>query len=162
VSVSYGASVVYDVVVFLLALARLHRAELLRDSPFGRKLCIDSLLYVAVAAAVNTTVFIVLLLPDSFQFLKPSVVPFSVVVTVSIRTLSGTRLQADMKITQTSMSQRVYLNLRLYDFRQQAGVGVQPAAPESEATLTRPSLSWMMAPKIEGGSYEPAQPGRAI
>jgi hypothetical protein len=85
VPVSYGASVVYDVVIFLLSLARMRRTEVLRDSPVGRKLYIDGLIYVAVAAAVNTTVFVVLLLPDSsFLFLKPSVVPFSIVVTVGI------------------------------------------------------------------------------
>jgi hypothetical protein len=81
---SYGSTVLYDVVVFFLTLVRLRSAALLNDSAIGRKLYIDSMVYVAVAAALNTTVVVVQLLPENYHFLKPTVVPFSVVVTVRI------------------------------------------------------------------------------
>jgi hypothetical protein len=86
---------VYDVVIFFLTLVRLRSTEMIQDSPVGRKLYVDGLLYVAVAAAVNTAIVVIQLLPDSFQFLKPSVVPFSIVVTVSIQALPGSCLEAD-------------------------------------------------------------------
>jgi hypothetical protein len=79
--ISYASSVVYDVAIFLLTLARL-KSPNLKNSPISRQIYLDSLFYVAVTAAVNITVVTFQALPDRFELLKPTVVPFSTVVTV--------------------------------------------------------------------------------
>ncbi|EIN08713.1 hypothetical protein PUNSTDRAFT_133899 [Punctularia strigosozonata HHB-11173 SS5] len=90
--ISYASSVVYDVVIFIMTLAKL-KSPTLKDSAISRQIYRDSLLYMATTAAMNITVVSIQALPDSFELLKPTVVPFSTVITAT-------------------MSQRVYLNLK--------------------------------------------------
>ncbi|EIN08712.1 hypothetical protein PUNSTDRAFT_133898 [Punctularia strigosozonata HHB-11173 SS5] len=82
-SICYGASVVYDLAVFILSLVKL-KSRGLRESAVSQKVYKDSLVYVAAAAAMNITVLVIEALPESFNLIKPTVVPFSAVVTVSV------------------------------------------------------------------------------
>lgn len=71
----------FDLVVFLLTLAKL-KSQDLKGSPYGRRVYLDSLLYVAATVGVNLMVAIVEALPARYNLLKPNVVPFSTVITV--------------------------------------------------------------------------------
>ncbi|EIN08750.1 hypothetical protein PUNSTDRAFT_52234 [Punctularia strigosozonata HHB-11173 SS5] len=118
--ISFFSSVVFDLVVFLLTLAKLKNQDL-KDSPYGRRVYLDSLLYVAATVGVNLMVAIVEALPARYNPLKSNVVPFSTVITVRLsfssrRSVAG----ADACVcgSQVAMSQRVYLHLKLFHARQ--------------------------------------------
>jgi hypothetical protein len=89
--ISYFSSVIYDLAIFGLTLAKL-KSENLNGSPYCRRLYLDSLFYVAVTGAVNIMVPSVEALPPRFNLLKPNFVPFSTVVTVRFDPPSLTRI----------------------------------------------------------------------
>jgi hypothetical protein len=89
--ISYFSSVIYDLAIFGLTLAKL-KSENLNGSPYCRRLYLDSLFYVAVTGAANIMVASVEALPPRFNLLKPNFVPFSTVVTVRFNPLFLARI----------------------------------------------------------------------
>lgn len=85
--VSYASSVGFDVIVVLLTIAKLNaNTDNFSKSAISKQIYRDNLLYFIVAAATNITVLTIQGLDDNFALVKPTAVPFSTVITVSIST----------------------------------------------------------------------------
>ncbi|KAF9445423.1 hypothetical protein P691DRAFT_710334 [Macrolepiota fuliginosa MF-IS2] len=98
---SYGSSVAFDTCVLVFTLAKFHGSFNTSKSGVGRQVYNDNLLYFFLTTAANITVLSIQAQPDSkFDFIKPAAVPFSTLMTVTMGT-------------------RVFLNLRLFNQRQQ-------------------------------------------
>jgi len=113
--VSYASSVGFDVIVVLLTIAKLNaNTGNFSKSAISKQIYRDNLLYFIIAAATNITVLTIQGLDDSFALIKPTAVPFSTVITVT-------------------MAQRVYLNLKLFHQRQQReDAGLSPSTPSQQ------------------------------
>jgi len=108
--ISYGSSVCFDIIILILTVAKLKaNAGSFGQSSISKQIYRDNLLYFLLTAATNVTVLSIQGLDDSFALIKPTAVPFSTVVTVT-------------------MAQRVYLNLKLFHQRTQ---GVEAGIPLS-------------------------------
>jgi hypothetical protein len=110
-NLSFISSVAFDVVILVLTLIKLP-ASITTHSKVGFIVYRDSLLYFICTALTNLMVLTIQTLPDSgglqVTMLKPMVIPFSTVVTVTL-------------------GSRVFLNLRLYKKREMHGTaGSQP------------------------------------
>ncbi|KAI0635110.1 hypothetical protein C8Q77DRAFT_1217046 [Trametes polyzona] len=99
--ISYGSSVLFDTTILLLTLAKLPR-NLTHKSPVGRQIFRDTLMYFSITAVTNIVVLSIQALGSAHTLLKPAVVPFSTIMTVT-------------------MGSRVYLNLKLLQKRRAAG-----------------------------------------
>lgn len=111
--ISYGSSVVFDVIVLALTFAKLGaNTGTFERSSISKQIYRDNLTYFLVTAATNIAVLSIQALGDSFALVKPTAVPFSTVITVT-------------------MAQRVYLNLKLYHQRQQGHAGLLPGSMPS-------------------------------
>jgi len=86
-------------------------------SEISKQIYRDNLLYFLLTAATNITVLTIQGLDDSFALVKPTAVPFSTVITVT-------------------MAQRVYLNLKLFHQRQQRAEAGLPASMPSQHTTS--------------------------
>ncbi|OSD07964.1 hypothetical protein PYCCODRAFT_1430150 [Trametes coccinea BRFM310] len=102
--ISYGSSVLFDTTILLLTLGKLPR-KLTHKSTVGRQIFRDTLMYFAITTVTNIVVLSIQSLGDAHATLKPTAVPFSTVMTVT-------------------MGSRVYLNLKLLHQRNmKRGVG---------------------------------------
>ncbi|RDB19402.1 hypothetical protein Hypma_013481 [Hypsizygus marmoreus] len=98
--ISYASSVAFDTVVLVLTLARLHGNLATTKSKVGKQIYRDNLVYFLLTAVTNITVLSIQALGPSHDLIKPTAVPFSTLMTVT-------------------MGSRVFLNLKLFDQRQQ-------------------------------------------
>ncbi|KAF9446029.1 hypothetical protein P691DRAFT_829168 [Macrolepiota fuliginosa MF-IS2] len=106
---SYGSSVAFDTCVLVFTLAKFHGRLSASKSGVGRRVYNDNLLYFFLTTAANITVLSIQAQPNpKFDFIKPAAVPFSTLMTVTMGT-------------------RVFLNLRLFDQRQQQSQATQNA-----------------------------------
>ncbi|KAF7346968.1 hypothetical protein MVEN_01449600 [Mycena venus] len=114
--ISYASSVGFDVIVLLLTVAKLKaNTGNFGRSEISKQIYRDNLIYFLVTAATNITVLTIQGLDDSFALVKPTAVPFSTVITVT-------------------MAQRVYLNLKLFHQRQQrTEAGLPPSMPSQQS-----------------------------
>jgi hypothetical protein len=100
--ISFGSSVAFDSVVLIFTLAKLHGNLAATKSRIWRQIYQDNLVYFVLTAATNTAVLIIQALGSKYDMIKPTAVPFSTLITVT-------------------MGARVFLNLRLLDQKQQHG-----------------------------------------
>ncbi|KAI0659132.1 hypothetical protein C8Q70DRAFT_152264 [Cubamyces menziesii] len=101
---SFGSSVLFDATVLVLTLARLPR-DLAQKSHVGSQIFRDTLVYFTLTATTNIVVLSIQALGDAHAMLKPTVVPFSTVMIVT-------------------MGSRVYLNLKLLHQKRQDSAAV--------------------------------------
>lgn len=98
---SYASSVAFDTCVLVLTVAKFHGKFNMAGSKVGRQVYNDNVLYFFLMTAANATVLSFQAQRDpKFDLIKPAVVPFSTLMTVTMGT-------------------RVFLNLRLFTQRQQ-------------------------------------------
>jgi len=102
--ISFGSSVMFDIVVLILTLLKL-RSQMDMRSAVGRRLYRDSMTYFVITTITNLVVLIINALPNQFALIKPAVEPFSTVIT-------------------SAMAQRVYLNLKLFYQRKEGNMDV--------------------------------------
>lgn len=98
--ISYASSVAFDSVVLGLTLAKLRPNITMAKSAVGRQIFRDTLMYFILTAATNIAVLSIQSLDSSHSMIKPTAIPFSTLMTVT-------------------MGSRVYLNLKLLDHRRQ-------------------------------------------
>ncbi|KAF5359582.1 hypothetical protein D9756_003164 [Leucocoprinus leucothites] len=98
---SYASSVAFDTCVFILTIAKFRGSSNASKSSVGRQVYNDNLLYFFLQTAANIVVLSIQAQQDPrFNLIKPAAVPFSTLMTVTMGT-------------------RVFLNLRLFNQRQQ-------------------------------------------
>ncbi|KAJ7766960.1 hypothetical protein DFH07DRAFT_881102 [Mycena maculata] len=119
--ISYASSVGFDVIILALTIARLKMGNT-GQSAISKQIYNDNLMYFLATAATNITVLSIQALGTSFELIKPTAVPFSTIVTVT-------------------MAQRVYLNLKLYHQRNQRAVAGLPASAPSQQTISTGSTA---------------------
>lgn len=126
--ISYASSVLFDTVVLVLTLLKL-RPALMAKSYVSRQIFRDTLMYFAITAVTNIVVLSIQSLGEAHTMIKPTAVPFSTVMTVT-------------------MGSRVYLNLRLLEKRRQAELqGLPMTAPSgSQSTESTASRASRVAP----------------
>jgi hypothetical protein len=106
--ISYASSVVFDTVVLIFTLAKLHGNLSTTKSRVGKQIYRDNLIYFILTAVTNITVLSIQALGPEHDMIKPTAVPFSTLITVT-------------------MGSRVFLNLKLFDNRQKyevTGLGI--------------------------------------
>jgi hypothetical protein len=95
-SISYASSVAFD----SLTLAKLHgNLAATTKSKIGKQIFRDNLIYFTLTTVTNVTVLSIQALGPKYDMIKPAAVPFSTLMTVT-------------------MGSRVFLNLKLFDQRQ--------------------------------------------
>lgn len=121
---SYASSVAFDTCVLVLTLARFRGSSGASKSKVGRQVYNDNLLYFFLMTAANIVVLSIQAQRDpKFDLIKPAAVPFSTIMTVSMGT-------------------RVFLNLRLFNQRQQNNMGNSlPLSAQGQYTNPSSSLS---------------------
>ncbi|KAH8079785.1 hypothetical protein BXZ70DRAFT_901587 [Cristinia sonorae] len=110
--ISFASSVAFDTVVLALTLAKIHVNAFMTSSSIGRQVYRDNLMYFLITTVTNTVVLAIESLGPEHTMIKPTAVPFSTLVTVT-------------------MGSRVYLNLRLMHKR----------ADGARSDTTRPSFT---------------------
>ena len=95
--ISYASSVLFDTTILVLTLIKLPR-NLMAKSYLGRQIFRDTLMYFTITTVTNIVVLSIQSLDSSHAMIKPTAVPFSTVMTVT-------------------MGSRVYLNLKLLEKR---------------------------------------------
>ncbi|KAI0324081.1 hypothetical protein GY45DRAFT_466937 [Cubamyces sp. BRFM 1775] len=139
---SFGSSVLFDTTILILTLARLPR-NLTQRSSVGSQIFRDTLMYFLLTTTTNIVVLSIQALGDAHAMLKPVVVPFSTVMTVT-------------------MGSRVYLNLKLFHAKGQGSGGgeriplsIASSDRNKSITLshseTRPDLASQPGTLAEGG-----------
>ncbi|KAG6853540.1 hypothetical protein C0991_003397 [Blastosporella zonata] len=113
--ISYASSVAFDTTVLVFTLAKLHGNLATTKSKVGKQIYTDNLIYFLLTAVTNITVLTIQALPESFSMLKPTAVPFSTLMTVTMGT-------------------RVFLNLKLFDQRQRNAAAGIPLSINSNGT----------------------------
>ncbi|GLB43620.1 hypothetical protein LshimejAT787_1401320 [Lyophyllum shimeji] len=113
--ISYASSVAFDTVVLIFTLAKLHGNLATTKSKVGRQIYRDNLVYFLLTAVTNITVLTIQALGPSFDMIKPTAVPFSTLMTVT-------------------MGSRVFLNLKLFDKRQQSAAAGIPLSTSSHGS----------------------------
>lgn len=101
--ISYASSVAFDSVVLVLTLAKLHGNLALTKSRIGKQIYRDNVIYFTLTAVTNVTVLSIEALGPKYDMIKPTAMPFSTVMTVTMGT-------------------RVFLNLKLFDQRRQPAI----------------------------------------
>ncbi|EIN08724.1 hypothetical protein PUNSTDRAFT_143460 [Punctularia strigosozonata HHB-11173 SS5] len=121
--ISYASHVAFDVIILVLTVAKLTTNAgggfgAHKQSAISRQIYRDNLFYFLATTATNITVLSIQALDDSYALIKPTAVPFSTVITVT-------------------MAQRVYLNLKLYHTRaQRVEAGLPPSLPSHSQTAS--------------------------
>jgi hypothetical protein len=118
--ISYASSVVFDTVVLLFTLAKLHGNISTTKSRVGKQIYRDNLIYFALTAVTNITVLTIQALGPEHDMIKPTAVPFSTLITVT-------------------MGSRVFLNLKLFDQRQQREAAGIPLSISSHSSSSNPN-----------------------
>lgn len=95
--ISYASSVLFDTTILVLTLIKLPR-NLMAKSYLGRQIFRDTLMYFTITTVTNIVVLSIQSLGVEHALIKPTAVPFSTVMTVT-------------------MGSRVYLNLKLLEKR---------------------------------------------
>ncbi|KAF8079202.1 hypothetical protein FPV67DRAFT_1403224 [Lyophyllum atratum] len=113
--ISYASSVAFDTVVLVLTLAKLHGNLAATGSRVGKQIYRDNLVYFLLTAVTNITVLTIQALGPRFDMIKPTAVPFSTLMTVT-------------------MGSRVFLNLKLFDQRQQGAASGIPLSISSHGS----------------------------
>ncbi|KAH8079793.1 hypothetical protein BXZ70DRAFT_901614 [Cristinia sonorae] len=98
--ISYASSVAFDTTILLLTLAKVHTNLMMVKSAVGRQIYKDNVMYFLITAVTNVVVLSIQSLGSKHALLKPTAVPFSTIMTVT-------------------MGSRVYLNLKQLDKRRQ-------------------------------------------
>lgn len=123
--ISYASSVAFDSVVLILTLAKLHGNLKTTKSRIGKQIYKDNLLYFILTTVTNITVLSIQGLGSSYDMIKPTAIPFSTLMTVTMGT-------------------RVFLNLRLFDQRRQLAAAGIPLSintgPNESATSTHKAV----------------------
>ncbi|KAG5636305.1 hypothetical protein H0H81_008476 [Sphagnurus paluster] len=149
--ISYASSVAFDTVVLLLTLAKLHGNLATTKSRVGKQIYRDNLVYFLLTAVTNITVLSIQALGAEYDQIKPTAVPFSTLMTVTMGT-------------------RVFLNLKLFDKRQERAAAGIPLSIGSNSSsglshhryqstgLNTPGLnttqSMPIVVDVKGGHYE--------
>ncbi|KAF5385015.1 hypothetical protein D9615_001025 [Tricholomella constricta] len=137
--ISYASSVAFDTLVVVLTLAKLHGNLATTKSRVGKQIYRDNLVYFLLTAVTNITVLTIQGLGPRYDMIKPTAVPFSTLMTVT-------------------MGSRVFLNLKLFDQRQQnaaAGIPLSISSHGSNSNSSGPNRSLMHANVIDvKGPYE--------
>lgn len=120
--ISYASSVAFDTVILLLTLAKLHGNLITAKSQVGKQIYRDNLTYFALTTVTNITVLTIQALPSSFDMIKPTAVPFSTLMTVTMGT-------------------RVFLNLKLFDRRREHAAQGIPLSINSSSDHSRSQSS---------------------
>lgn len=98
--ISYASSVAFDTVILLLTLGKIHTNLMMVKSQVGRQIYSDNVMYFLFTTITNIVVLSIQSLGSSHDMIKPTAVPFSTIMTVT-------------------MGSRVYLNLKLLDRRKE-------------------------------------------
>ncbi|KAF9469576.1 hypothetical protein BDZ94DRAFT_1303277 [Collybia nuda] len=113
--ISYASSVAFDTVVLVFTLAKLHGNLSTTKSQVGKQIYRDNLIYFVLTAVTNITVLSIQALGPDHDMIKPTAVPFSTLLTVT-------------------MGSRVFLNLKLFDQRQQRAAAGIPLSISSHGS----------------------------
>jgi hypothetical protein len=117
--ISNASSVIFDSIVLILTLLKLNTNRG-TQSRVAYLVYRDSLLYFIITATANITVLVIQALPaDKYAFYKPEALPFATLMTVS-------------------MGVRVYLNLKLFNERENRGDTLPLTQSESQARSRYP------------------------
>lgn len=114
--ISYASSVAFDAVVLAFTLFKIG-SESRQQSRIGYVIYRDSLGYFLITAVTNITVLSIQALGSSHDLIKPTAVPFSTLITVT-------------------MGSRVFLNLRLFNQRQERVNRGLPTTSQSSSHVT--------------------------
>ncbi|THH29966.1 hypothetical protein EUX98_g4228 [Antrodiella citrinella] len=113
--ISYASSVAFDTVILIFTLAKIHTSLMMVKSDVGRQIYRDNVMYFLLTAVTNIVVLSIQSLGESHSMIKPTAVPFSTIMTVT-------------------MGSRVYLNLKLLDKRREREVeGIPLTSPMNSA-----------------------------
>ena len=135
--ISYASSVFFDTTILVLTLLKL-RPALMAKSYVSRQIFRDTLLYFALTTVTNIVVLSIQSLGATHALLKPTAVPFSTVMTVT-------------------MGSRVYLNLKLLEQRRQAELdGLPVTVPLASTGSTSSSDRSRVAPFAAPPSNRPS------
>lgn len=141
--ISYSSSVAFDTVILILTIAKLNASRATRSN-VGSIIYRDSLLYFLLTAVTNITVLIIQALGPGSDLIKPTAVPYSTLITVT-------------------MGSRVFLNLKLFNQRQdrinQSLPDHSNASGSAGSDAHRPVFSSRFGPS---GSTSPILPRMAL
>ncbi|KAG5643502.1 hypothetical protein DXG03_000743 [Asterophora parasitica] len=127
--ISYASSVAFDTVVLVLTLAKLHGNLATTKSRVGKQIYRDNLVYFLLTAVTNITVLTIQGLGPQHDMIKPTAVPFSTLMTVT-------------------MGSRVFLNLKLFDQRQQNAAASIPLSVSSSSSKNSSSHNRLIHPHV--------------
>lgn len=97
--IGFASSVIFDTVVLILGLLRLH-GNVVGTSKVSRQIYQDNIMYFLLVTCTNIVVLAIQSLPSSYDLVKPNALPYATLITYA-------------------MGSRVFLNLRLFNRRQQ-------------------------------------------
>lgn len=100
--ISFASSVAFDTVVLLLTLAKIHTNLSVTSSQVGRQIYQDNLMYFIISTVTNIVVLAIESLGAEHTMIKPTAVPFSTLMTVTM----GSRVYLNLKLIHTRSDQR--------------------------------------------------------
>lgn len=100
--ISFASSVAFDTVILLLTLAKMHTNLSTTSSPVGRQIYQDNLMYFIISTVTNVVVLVIQSLGAEHTVIKPTAVPFSTLMTVTM----GSRVYLNLKLIHTRGHQR--------------------------------------------------------
>ncbi len=136
---SYASSVAFDTCVLVLTVAKFHGNFNAARSKVGRQVYNDNLLYFFLMTAANATVLSIQAQRNPrFDLIKPAAVPFSTLMTVTMGT-------------------RVFLNLRLFNQRQQSSIASNQVPLPDRSNQSTSSHSGSRQPILFNTGMTPSQ-----
>ncbi|THH29960.1 hypothetical protein EUX98_g4224 [Antrodiella citrinella] len=117
--ISFASTVAFDTVVLFLTLAKIHVNFSVTSSQVGQQIYRDNVMYFLITTVTNVVVLAIESLGSEHAMIKPTAVPFSTLMTVT-------------------MGSRVYLNLKLMNSRKAAGDSRSPFASLNMVSRNRP------------------------
>ncbi|TCD62092.1 hypothetical protein EIP91_007492 [Steccherinum ochraceum] len=139
--ISYASSVAFDTVVLLFTLAKIHTNLMMVKSEVGRQIYRDNIFYFLITAITNIVVLSIQALGTSHDMIKPTAVPFSTIMTVT-------------------MGSRVYLNLKLLDKRREREAEGIPLTSPMNSQGSEAS-GYIAARNRDSTMYSPSQQSHA-
>ncbi|KAH8079795.1 hypothetical protein BXZ70DRAFT_960558 [Cristinia sonorae] len=138
--ISYASSVAFDTIVLLLTLAKVHTNLTMVKSAVGRQIYKDNVMYFLITAITNIVVLSIQSLDATHDLIKPTAVPFSTIMTVT-------------------MGSRVYLNLKQLDKRREREAeGVPLSTPMISQLTTSSDFTGTRVRDSLYSSYPPRTP----
>lgn len=125
---------VFDAIILALTLAKLKANS---TTGVGYVVYRDSVVYFVAASITNTVVLAIEALPSRYEILKPAVVPFSTIITVT-------------------MGARVFLNLKLLHQRQARAQQGLPVTGSSSFNTTNKATPLPRPPVLDMYSHSPS------